>query len=438
MRGILVSPTQFLIIAIVAAGLSPAALWAWQEVAPPEMPTARLVRSLGAGDYRQRRAAADSLTKLGEASIPALEEAAQSTDAETRLRAQELLTQLRSAQLWKAPVLSLSGSVPTVAGVLEELSRQSGNPLRLGDKYGELADGQLNVVRQRGTFWQFLDEICRTSGNRLRLSFDPRVSELVVAEGQTDLAPKAYAGPVRATIESARRVFIEDVDYTSGERETAHSFQLAMNMIWEDRLRLLAYHPQVELLNAVSDQGESISAPSVKPKAWQVLAPNDRQVQLNLMLDPPAVGVQQLETLQLGWELLAAGDFRTLEVDRLEAQTTLAQDDLHLEIEQVAHGPGPRCEVTLLLSRGLARPAPEAVLFHENRFGLIGKSGRAWTQQSISHSLESDGVRFRITFRGDDEADSAQTLRIEYPRVRSKRRLDIVFQAVPLPCQKPR
>src|SRR5262245_13738995 len=63
---------------------------------PPMISVPRLLALLGSDDYEEREAAGRQLVQLGDAALPALDEAAQSTDAEVRRLARELARRIRT------------------------------------------------------------------------------------------------------------------------------------------------------------------------------------------------------------------------------------------------------------------------------------------------------------------------------------------------------
>jgi len=405
---------------------------------PADLRVASLVRKLGADSFSERQQADVELAGLGAAARTALEAALVSPDPEVRQRAKGLLSRLKVAGLWEPAAFHRETPRASVAQLLADLSRQTGNRLLFGDPYGSFEDPEIELRQATGSFWQTVDDLCRQSGNTVRPHYDSSNPALVVSSGVTGQHPLAYAGPVRGQVTSARRVFIEELDYHHLQSEVTHTFQLNLLMLWENRLRLVAYRAQPELLEAVTDTGVNLAATQSGGNGWSVAGPGTRQVTMNLRLEPPPAAARELSRLRLSWGLIAVGDMATLTIDDIHAATKRHfQDDVELTIEGVEEQTSGRYVVTLLIARDLVTPEPQDIVFNENAVELLDPAGKAFDIQGQSNSLTSDGARMKITFAGDQGHGAPQLLRFHYPRLRSQRDLEIVFRGVPLPTGKP-
>lgn len=399
---------------------------------------ASLVRKLGADSFTERQHADLELAGLGAAARTELEAALVSPDPEIRQRAKGLLSRLKTADIWEAAIYRSQTPRASVAQVLADLSRQTGNRLLFGDPYGRFEDAEIALRDATGSFWQTVDDLCRQSGNAIRPHYDSSNPALVVSSGAAGQHPLAYSGPVRGQITSARRVFIEELDYHDLQSETTHTFQVNLLMLWENRLRLVAYRAQPELLEAVTDTGANLAATQSGSNSWSVAGPGTRQVTMNLRLAPSPVAARELSRLRLSWGLIAVGDMATLTIDDVHAATRRHfQDDVELTIENIEEQTAGRYVVTLLVARDLVTPEPQDIVFNENSVELADASGKTFEIQGQSNSLTSDGARMKITFAGDQGHGAPQVLRFHYPRLRSQRDLEIVFRNVPLPVGKP-
>ena len=275
----------------------------------------------------------------------------QSDKPEVRLRAKELLRRLGAEELWQAGKFEYTAASAPASEAVEALVKQTGNHVLLGDQYGNFDDKPIEAMYGNGEFWPAIDDICRRTGNRLRPHFDPREPGMVLSVGKPGQYPTAYAGPIRAQILSARRAFTEELDYEAARSDKSHTFQVNLQMIWEDRFRLTAYRSQAELVSAITNVGTNVASTQPSTTGWNIAGGGARQLTMTLRLHPPATAATKFDTLTLKWGLIAVGDMATLEVDDFTAATPHYQDDVELRVESMDFGPGQRCELSLLLLR---------------------------------------------------------------------------------------
>jgi hypothetical protein len=242
---------------------------------------------------------------------------------------------------------------------------------------------------------------------------------------------------VRARITSARRVFIEELDYDELKSEKTHTFQLNLQMMWEDRFRLVSYRSQPELVEAVTDTGAQLSATQPAGSGWNVASQGTHQLTTELRLHPPTTAARTLRSLRLKWGLIAVGDMATIEISNLSSTQPHRQDDLELIVESVQESPGARYEVTLAANRDLVIPEPQEVLFQENEVQLFDADGRPFRKQGQTNSLTDRGARLRLSFTGESPDSRPSSLRFTYPRIRDRHDLEIAFRNVPLPVARP-
>lgn len=398
---------------------------------------ARLVKTLGSDEFAARRAADLELLKLGPESRRQLEDAARSADPEIRLRALNLLERISVVRLWEPGKISLQATDDKVDRLLAMCAEQTGNHVFVGDPYSEFINGPVTVQLQEKPYWQALDELASLTGNHVRPHYDSRMAGVVIATGAAGKYPTAYAGPVRAQITSARRVFIEEFDYEQPSSEVTHTFQLNLQMMWEDRFRLAAYGAQPEVVEAITDTGVAVGGPPATSSGWNIASSSTRQVSANLRLNPPPVSARKLSVLRLKWSLVALGEMAIADIESPAMNSESHHDGLTLKVLAFERQPTGRVELTLVASRNLAVPDPPDILFQENVIELLDSQGKAFRQQSQNHSLTERGVEFRLAFLGENAGATPAKLRFTYPKLRSRRDLEIVFRDVPLPVQHP-
>lgn len=398
---------------------------------------ARLIERLGSASYEERSDASDDLARMGFESRKQLEEATESSDPEIRLRAKDLLLRLKVRELWSASPVNYEGEKITASQVLSKLSEQSGNHVLVGDQYGTFHDQEVSLNYPQGEFWRVLDDLCRQSGNRVRPHYDSRNPGLVVVQGIPGKYPTAYSGPLRTQITGARRAFTEELDYDDMGSELTHTFQLNLQMMWEDRFKLVAYRAQPDLVDAVTDTGVHLSATQSSGSGWNVASTGTRQLTMSLRLHPPSTKARSLEMLKLKWGLIAVGDIAHLDVTDLESKEPHYQDDVEVVVESVLPGQNSRYEVTLIVTRELVLPEPQEVLFQENDVELFDAEGRSFRKQGQTNSLSEHGAKMKISFAGETPQSVPKVLRFVYPRIRAQKDVEILFRNVPLPVGKP-
>jgi hypothetical protein len=153
---------------LLAAGLFLPALML-PAADPPLSPQrlAALVERLGGDDFRDREAAARELDALGAAALPALRAARKHSDPEVRRRVADLLSALEcrveTARVLEAPRLRLQYKNAPLSEVLADLSKRSGNPIKLGAASEEV--GKRTVTLDGAwTFWEALARVCQAAG----------------------------------------------------------------------------------------------------------------------------------------------------------------------------------------------------------------------------------------------------------------------------------
>ena len=408
------------------------------ETPAGEVRVARLVRQLGAAEAQTRESAQDALLGLGAGSRAPLEQALAHDDPEVRLRARVLLDECLTEELWSASQVAFPPDERLATSVLNSIVAQTGNRLLVGDQYGAFNEVRFDGAGERMPFWQAVDRLCHATGNHLRPHYDLRAGGLVVCGGAPGQFPCAYSGPLRAQITGARRVFVQELDYAETNSEVTHTFQLSLQMTWEERFRLLGYTTQPELVEARTDTGELLSAVQPSSGSWNTVTPKSRHVTTTLRLSPPPSGSKRLDLLKLRWPLLAVGDRQTLIVTNLTAGSAAQQEDLALCIESIEKQPSGRYELVLIVSRDRATPEPAEMLFQENEIELFDAAGRPLRLQNHTHQLVDRGVQIRLQFVSETAGGEPALMRVAYPRLRARRAMELVFRDVPLPTAEPK
>lgn len=403
----------------------------------PPARVARLIKELGADDFAARRRAHQQLSKLPAADRPQLERALDDPDPEIRLRARQLLEAWRLDELWAPSRVTLRANGEAASKILRQLADQSGNHVHVGDPYGTFAEKEIDVDFQEACYWEAVDEICRRTGNRLRPHYDMHTPGVVVSSGSSGDYPRAYSGPVRAQLTSAKRQFIEELTYEERKSELAHSFHVNLQFSWEDRFRIVGYATQPQLVEGVTDNHVVISAAQPSGGGWNATSRGLRQVTATLKLNPIPVSAKSLEVFTIRWGLVAVGEPATLEIAEPAAGAESAQDDVAVRIEAFEQPSAGKCVATLCVLRDLAMPNPYEIVFREYEAELVDQQGRAYRVQKQTPSLTDRGVQLRVAFHGESPSSEPKVLKLRYPRLRARRDIHLTFRDVPLPVGRP-
>jgi len=402
-----------------------------------EVRVARLIRNLADTNFSNRQAADDELAGLGSQTRNQLQQALKHDDVEVRLRAKRLLDRLDLEQLWAGSRIEITAHDQQASKVLASLAEQSGNHVHIGDPYGSFNEKKLDIDYHDTPYWQVIDELCQKTGNRARPHYDMHTPGIVVSAGTPGNFPRAYAGPVRAQITTARRMFIEELSYEESKAELTHSFQCTLQLTWEDRFRIVGYATQPELVEAVTDNHAIVSATQPGSSGWSATSRGLRQVTGSLKLNPVPISAKKLDTFQIKWGLIAMGEPATLEINQPQEDQSYAQDDVSLRVEGIEWQSASKYIVTVGVVRDMALPEPAEVLFQEYELEVVDAEGRAFRTQNQAHAITDKGVQLKLTVIGDSAESKPQSLKLRYPRLRAKRDVVLTFRDVPLPVSRP-
>lgn len=397
---------------------------------------ARLVTRLGDESFREREAADAELAKLGPAARETLISALTSGDVEVRIRARKLLERLSVEDLWDGTHFSPSTEALPAKAHFEAIMSQTGNRLLLHERYATLPEKPIRLSPDRRGFWPAMDELCGLIDCRFRGHYELLSPGIAIVSGKRGRNPVAYAGPLRAQFTAARRIFQEDLDYATADGERQYSFQMHLDLVWEDGFQLVAHRAQPVLLRATTPDGQHVSSEQPTGGAWHVVSAGTHQTSASLRLHPPPIEADRFTELALSWDLIAVGDPATVEVDPRIDRETHYSDDAAITVRECRIDKAGRVELELTVARDLPTPDPQEVLGLENRLSLCNASGEAYRSQGQSHTITPEGVTYKLTYLPPNAASQPERLQVTYPRIRSRRELELVFHDVPLPHER--
>ncbi len=143
-----------------------------------------LITRLASDDFQVRQDAAAALDRLGTAALPALRAARKHLDPEVRRQIAELLPVLErraeTARQLETPRLRLHYQNTPLAEVLADLSKRSGNPLKISPISDALSKRQVTLDGE-WTFWEALERVCAAAN---------------ISEPESEAAPAPQALPL--------------------------------------------------------------------------------------------------------------------------------------------------------------------------------------------------------------------------------------------------
>lgn len=303
----------------------------------------QLVRQLDAQELTQRDQAESRLRALGPDVLPLLPATGDRTSAEVALRLSRLRQHLRREQALAATrssVVTLKGNDLPLADVLEEISKQTGNPISdhrpaFGQRQGEV---RVTVDFDKTPYWKALDSVLDQAELTL-YGFTGRPGAFVVNRppGTANRADKAsYVGIFR--LEPVRFEAQRDL-----RNESLGSLRLFMEVSWEPRLQPMAIVQPLAEVRAVGNSGEAIPPASQQAELETLIRGGMSAAELAIPFALPKQGIDKISSLKGKLTALIPGplaDFRFDElpleekngrpkpIERRQAGTTVALEQV--------------------------------------------------------------------------------------------------------------
>ncbi|MEX0977736.1 MAG: hypothetical protein WDZ48_02730 [Pirellulales bacterium] len=277
----------------------------------------RLVRQLDAAQLTERDDAERRLLALGPNVLPLLPAINDRTPAEVALRVTRLRQQMLRAQAaaaTQASRVTLRGENLPLAGVLAEISKQSGNPITdYREKFGQRADElRVTVDFDKTPFWKALDHVLDQAGLTL-YGFAGQRGAFVVSRpgGTANRAAKAsYAGMFR--LEPLRFEAQRDLG-----NEELGGLRFFMEVSWEPRLQPFAILQPLADVSAVGDSRESIVPASRQAEPETLIRQGFSTTQLEIPFVLPKRGTEKIDVLKGKLLALVPGPLVDFRFDQL-------------------------------------------------------------------------------------------------------------------------
>lgn len=417
---------RFIAFALLAAFTSPLG------AQPPKADAiAKLVDNLAHADFAVRDDAQRRLAEIGPPARPFLEKAAKSSDAEQKMRAEEILRDLKSTDFWVASTVTLKRANAPAVEVLREIANQTGNPFDEKASKG-LADKKLSVDWKQKTYWQALDEVSKTTGVGQKIEDSSSFRGIVFsAEERTDY-PTAYEGPVRL-----RLAYTKSGTGFRGRRNDwsdTTSLDIHFEMHWEPKIVLCRYLTRLKVLEAVTDQNESLVFRNFGPPPSPMHV-TQKQHEVSYRTSLRATRQAQpikLAKFRVETTLVAAGDFARLEVP-VEPGKSARESGYLLEFIRLEPQQEGGKELTFALTRPAPSDAINAADLTDEFFTLLDKDGKPITYSIRQVIGDRAAVRYSVLVQKVPPAKVS----FQFAKLRNAKRFEFGMTDVPLSTVEP-
>lgn len=389
-----------------------------------------LIEQLADPDYDVREAAQRRLLEIGKPAADLLRRATKSADIEQRLRAEQILRELRRADLWQPSTIQLKLVDAPVLDVFRAIADQSGNPVNWLRSSRSLQT-PVSVAWDGAPYWQAIEEASR-KGNVVPHWFDdPKRAGAILAHGAVGAYPVAHVGPLRLQLLNAHRLLTDSLNYGDGTNDRQDGLEMNFALQWEQRFALCRYGSKLKLTEARTDAGEDLHIESRVKFGLMHLLRRHRQLMLPVSLRPPTRPAKKLVRIRAEMELVAAGDYETLVVQTTGATTAAHGGGYSLDFLGTKPAGGMR-ELRFRWTRPYALDAVNVTDLVDENFRILNDAGEeiAFSQHQVLG--DRNGVEYVVHVPAKPAAIEGHVALL-----RSRRVIDFEFRDVPLPGAPP-
>ncbi|GBD36844.1 hypothetical protein HRbin36_01972 [bacterium HR36] len=240
---------------------------AWADKPPPSASPeriAQLIRQLGAPSFAEREKASQALEAIGEAALPALQEAAEkSDDLEVKRRAADLVrvieARLAAEKLRQPTLVSVAYHNTPVAEVLKDLTAKTGVPMQLqvaANREGEIRQKLVTLRLDQKPLWEVVDQVLAACSLRQAEPTSSPVAQMFfVEEGTLDRSKVCYSGAARIRWLTKSPVARKPVQPNTPAMEA-----IALEICVEPQRFLVDGQPAPISVQLLDEKGQAISA----------------------------------------------------------------------------------------------------------------------------------------------------------------------------------
>ncbi len=389
----------------------------------------RIVRRLEADTLAERDAAEKRLIELGPDVLPLLPTVSPTTSGELKVRLQRIRQALESEKIRQyaaASHVTLDGEW-MVPDALDEIARQTGNPVRL--QFPESVSNRMVALHADGVpFWHVLQTIMEQADLQL-VAFGTTDNELVLGPRQGSSQPGPwFDGPVRVD-----PLFTQS---TLNFRSALEGqLQVSALVSWEPRLQPVFLQIPMRELRAEAD-GEVYA--SVTPEASPEIPLNvgGSSTQIDLLLDRPPRSVARLDSLRGRLVIAIPSEKHRFEFERFSSGARQSQryGDVTVILEGARRN-GPVWEFRILVEFGSPEGALESFRgwILSNEAFLLGPGERRLENvgfQTYAVTPTAVGIAYLFQINGDPDQ---YRLVYESPAGILRHAVDFELKDIPLP-----
>jgi hypothetical protein len=405
------------------AGLAPAA----QPPGPADLQ--RLVDDLASPRFTVREEAQRRLLEAGSAAREPVLRATKSDDVEQRLRAEQILREIKRAELWEPATIDLSCENAQVLDVFRAIADQSGNPVNW-ERTPKSLDRKVSVNWDKTPYWVAMDDTSRRAQVVPHMYDDPALSGVVLSHGTAGKYPVSYRGPLRLSLLTIRRSVSRTLDFGDQEVDDHQSLDLTFAMHWEQRFPLCRYGSRLRVLQALSDAGEDLRLESMGNYGHMPILRRQRQLIFSTRLRPPSKPTTKLTRLRVALELVAAGDYQTLAIRELRPNQSVQAAGHELRIISVRHD-GADSAIVLALSRPQPYDKMNSTDMVDEYLEVLDANDKPipFVQQQV----QGNRLSVQYTVHVSAKRGAPASVRYHVAGLRSLREMEFNFENVPLP-----
>ncbi|QDU63270.1 hypothetical protein Pan216_41480 [Planctomycetes bacterium Pan216] len=393
----------------------------------------RLIKWLGDPDFSVRNQAQRRLIELGASVQAKLQAISGSSDTEQRLRAHEILREIRWREIWKPRTVSLTLEDTPLREVFERIVQQTGCPINFESSSSSALDRPISVDVVDVPYWKAIDQLSRQAEITPRVFDGIERQGLVLSPGYPGDFPTSYQGPLRLQMRMLERDVDQTVNLGDQNMERHERFNFSLLLTWEQRFQLCRYQPNAEILEATSDTGEDLRPIRSGPKGWLHLTRRQQSLEYVVPLNPPKQPCTSIRSLKLGLDLVGCDEFVTLNIDELpfvSASKSVSEKGYQLEFLGMEET-SKHWELGIRLTRPIPYDRPNSTMIADEFLQVIGPDGTV-----IPHSerqVQGDDLQARYWILVRKSLGRPTGIRYQIATLRSPRRIEFVFDDVNVP-----
>jgi hypothetical protein len=280
----------------------------------------RLVRQLDAAELAKREAAEAELLKHGPVILDLLPQPTDRTSAEVRQRldrVRQKLQQQAAEAAARPSLVTLHADAMPLNKVLAELSRQSGNPIVDRNAQRNQPDDKqpsITVDFNKTPFWSALDRVLDQTDQAIYPFADNDKPAITLLSASNRVSPAARAGHVAYS--GPFRIEAKSIQARRDLRKGVGSLVLAVETLWEPRLRMIGLSQRLADVTAVDENGRPLPVTNNQIQL-EIPTGTTPAVKIDLPFQLPSRDVRKIASLKVRLQAMVPGRIETFRFDKL-------------------------------------------------------------------------------------------------------------------------